>query len=109
LLDPDPVHIAGMTRTQTIRVIGFALILIGGALFVTARRRQKRHRRAHREHEWRREYERRAQPGPSGHEENGPRRRYNWPGQHDWQRRYELPELIHRPEEPHFRDRIRRP
>jgi hypothetical protein len=36
------LHFAGMTKTQTVRVIGFALIVIGATLFIVARRRQRR-------------------------------------------------------------------
>ncbi|SRR5258706_5042558 len=64
-VNPTQLHFPGMTKTQTVRIVGFALIVLGAALLLAARRWQRR-----------------------------TRDRY-------------LPELIHRPEEPDLRDRIR--
>ena len=46
LAGPAQHYIAGMTKTQTVRVVGFALIVLGGALLLTAFRRQRRVRGA---------------------------------------------------------------
>lgn len=43
-LNPGYLHFAGMTKTQTVRLLGFVLIAIGAALLLATRRWHRRAR-----------------------------------------------------------------
>src|SRR3981189_3734388 len=75
---PTGLQFAGMTKTQTVRLVGFALIVIGAALFLAAPRRP--HSGLGRYHSSRRDRNQPAGYDWSPHAPNRPTR-YDW-GRH---------------------------
>jgi hypothetical protein len=43
-MSPAGLHFPGLTKTQSLRIVGFVLIVVGAALFLAVRRRQRRKR-----------------------------------------------------------------
>ena len=87
---PTGLQFAGMTKTQTVRLVGFALIVIGAALFLAAHRRH--HSGLSRYHSSPRD---RNQPAGYDWGRHAPSRptRYDWgrhapsrPARYDWSR-----------------------
>jgi hypothetical protein len=87
---PTGLQFAGMTKTQTVRVLGFALIVIGAALFLAAHRRH--HCDLSRYHRSRRDQNRPAGYDWSRHAPSRParydwsRHAPSWPARYDWSR-----------------------